>query len=80
VTSAVFMVLLLRAPWAAGFFLFWALVLSVSRLAVAKRYPNDSVGGAAIALFASYIVVRYWLVPRLEARPPFPLPNWWRHG
>jgi undecaprenyl-diphosphatase len=80
VTSAVFMALLLRAPWAAGFFLFWALVLSVSRLAVAKHYPSDAVAGAAIALLACYVVVRYWLLPRLEARPPFPLPSWWRLG
>jgi len=78
VTSVVFMALVLRAPWAAGFFLLWALALAVSRLAVAKHYPSDAVAGAAIALLACYIVVRYWLVPRLERRPPFPLPNWWR--
>ena len=78
VTSAVFMALLVRAPWAAGLFLFWAVALSLSRLALAKHYPSDALVGAAIALFASYIVVRYWLTPRLERRPPFPLPDWWR--
>lgn len=80
VTSAVFMALLLRAPWAAGLFLLWALALSLSRLALAKHYPSDALVGAAIALFACYVVVRYWLTPRLERRPPFPLPDWWRRS
>lgn len=80
VTSAVFMALVLRAPWAAGLFVLWALALSLSRLALAKHYPTDAIAGAAIALAASYLVVRYWLLPRLQSQPPFPLPNWWRAG
>jgi membrane-associated phospholipid phosphatase len=78
VTSAVFMALLLRAPWAAGLFLLWAVGLGLSRLAVAKHYPSDALMGALIALTACYLVLRYWLLPRLERHPPFPLPNWWR--
>jgi membrane-associated phospholipid phosphatase len=78
VTSAVFMALVLRAPWAAGLFLLWAVGLALSRLAVAKHYPSDALMGALIALTASYLVVRFWLLPRLERQPPFPLPNWWR--
>ena len=80
VTSAVFMALVLRAPWAAGLFVLWALAISLSRLAVAKHYPSDAIAGAAIALAACYLVVRYWLLPRLERQPPFPLPAWWRAG
>jgi undecaprenyl-diphosphatase len=78
VTSAVFMALVVRAPWAAGLFILWALALSLSRLALAKHYPSDALAGALIALAASYVVLRYWLLPRLERHPPFPLPNWWR--
>lgn len=78
VTSAVFMALVLRPRWAAGIFLLWALALSLSRLALAKHYPSDALAGALIALVACAVVIRYWLIPRLESRPPFPLPNWWR--
>jgi len=78
VTSAVFMALVLRAPWAAGLFLLWALGLAVSRLAVAKHYSSDALMGVLIALTACYLVLRFWLLPRLERQPPFPLPNWWR--
>jgi membrane-associated phospholipid phosphatase len=78
VTSAVFMALVLRAPWAAALFLLWAVGLALSRLAVAKHYPSDALMGTLIALTACYLVLRYWLLPRLERQPPFPLPNWWR--
>ncbi len=80
VTSVVFMALAVRAPWAAWLFVLWALAISLSRLALAKHYPTDALAGAAIALAACYLVVRYWLLPRLESQPPFPLPNWWRAG
>jgi len=80
VTSAVFMALIVRAPWAAALFLGWALALSLSRLALAKHYPTDAAAGAAIALAACYLVVRFWLNPRLERTPPFPVPVWWRTG
>lgn len=79
VTSALFMALMVRAPWAAVFVL-WALLLAFTRLALAKHYPSDALAGAAIALAASYLVVRWWLVPRLERPPPFPVPRWWQGG
>lgn len=78
VTSALFMTLLIRAPWAVPLFILWALVLTLTRLALAKHYPSDALAGALIALITSYVVVRYWLMPRLERTPPFPLPRWWR--
>jgi undecaprenyl-diphosphatase len=78
VTSAVFMALVLRAPWAAALVLMWAVGLALSRLAVAKHYPSDALMGTLIALTACYLVLRFWLLPRLERQPPFPLPNWWR--
>ncbi len=80
VTSAVFMALMVRSPWAAGLFVVWALFLAMTRLALAKHYPTDAVVGAAIALAACYLVVRYWLYPRLERPPPFPVPRWWQGG
>lgn len=78
VTSAVFMALLVRAPWAAWLFGAWALILALTRLALAKHYPSDALAGALIALIACYGVVRWWLLPRLSRQPPFPLPRWWR--
>lgn len=80
VTSSVFMVLMIRSPWAAGLFVTWALFLAMTRLALAKHYPTDAVAGAAIALAACYLVVRWWLYPRLERSPPFPVPRWWQGG
>lgn len=80
VTSAVFMALMIRSPWAAGLFMAWAVFLAITRLALAKHYPTDAVVGAAIALAACYLVVRYWLMPRLERPPPFPVPRWWQGG
>lgn len=80
VTSAVFMALMIRSPWAAGLFVVWALFLAMTRLALAKHYPSDAVAGAAIALLACYVVVRWWLNPRLERPPPFPVPRWWQGG
>jgi undecaprenyl-diphosphatase len=78
VTGAVFMALVLRAPWAAGVFLLWAVALGLSRLAVAKHYPSDALMGMLIALTACWLVLRYWLLPRLERQPLLPMPNWWR--
>jgi len=80
VTSVVFMALIVRAPWAAALLLAYALAMALSRLALAKHYPTDAVVGAAIALAACYLVVRFWLNPRLERTPPFPVPVWWRAG
>jgi len=80
VTSAVFMALVVRAPWAVALFLVWALLLAFTRLALAKHYPTDAIVGAALALAACYIVVRGWLNPRLERPPPFPVPRWWQGG
>ncbi|HCU54727.1 MAG TPA: hypothetical protein DIC36_10800 [Gammaproteobacteria bacterium] len=80
VTSAVFMTLLIRNPWAAAVFMAWAVALALSRLALAKHYPSDALAGAVIALVASYILVRYWLLPRLERQPPVPAPRWWRQS
>jgi membrane-associated phospholipid phosphatase len=80
VTSAVFMTLLIRNPWAAAVFMVWAVALALSRLALAKHYPSDALAGALIALMASYVIVRYWLVPRLERMPSAPAPRWWRQG
>jgi len=77
VTSAVFMALWIRNPWAAGVFVLWAVALAMSRLALAKHYPTDALAGALVALLASYALVRYWLLPRLQ-RESVPGPRWWR--
>lgn len=78
VTSAVFAMLLVRNPILAALCLAWAAALGLSRLALAKHYPSDALVGALIALVASLIVVRYWLLPRLaRATPPAHTPRWW---
>jgi len=77
VTSALFAALLLRNPWAAGACLVWAAALAMSRLALAKHYPSDALAGAVIAVAASLVVLRYWMLPRL-ARPSFGAGvQWW---
>jgi membrane-associated phospholipid phosphatase len=78
VTSALFAAILFRNPWAVVVCLAWATALALSRLALAKHYPSDAIAGAVIAVAASMVVLRYWLLPRLERQPPFPLLNWWR--
>lgn len=80
VTSAVFAMLLVRNPLLAAVCLAWAVALGLSRLALAKHYPSDALAGALIALAASLIVVRYWLLPRLARDPSAAgVPRWW-HG
>lgn len=78
VTSAIFAALLFRRTWATWVFVLWAIALGMTRLAVAKHYPSDALVGAATALLSCYIVVRYWLLPRLERLPPGARPRWWR--
>lgn len=78
VTSAIFAALLFRQIWAAWVFVLWAVALGMTRLAVAKHYPSDALVGAAIALLSCGIVLRYWLLPRLERLPVMARPRWWR--
>jgi len=79
VTSAMFVGLMVRSPWAASLFVLWAVALAFTRLALAKHYPSDALAGTLIAVLACYVVVRFWLNPRLEQPPPFPVPRWWHH-
>jgi undecaprenyl-diphosphatase len=78
VTSAIFAALLFRQTWAVALVVLWAAALGMTRLAVAKHYPSDALVGAAIALLSCYLVLRYWLLPRLERLPPAARPRWWR--
>ena len=77
VTSALFAALLFRNPWAVGVCLVWAGALAVSRLALAKHYPSDALAGAVIAVAASLVVLRYWLLPRLGRAPLGARVQWW---
>lgn len=79
VTSTLFAALLFRNPWAVGVCLAWAVALGLSRLALAKHYPSDALAGAAIAVAASLVVLRYWVQPRL-ARAPLGAGARWRSG
>jgi len=77
VTSALFAALLFRNPWAVVVFLVWAGALALSRLALAKHYPSDALAGAVIAVAASFVVLRYWLLPRLAHAPFGAGARWW---
>ena len=77
VISTLFAALLLRNPWAVGVCLVWAGALALSRLALAKHYPSDALAGAVIALAASLVVLRYWLLPRLGRAPLGAGVRWW---
>lgn len=77
VISTLFTALLLRNPWAVGVFLVWAGALAMSRLALAKHYPSDALAGAVIAVAASLVVLRYWLLPRLGRAPLGAGVQWW---
>jgi len=77
VISTLFAALLSRNPWAAGVCLVWAAALALSRLALAKHYPSDALAGAVIAVAASLVVLRYWLLPRLGRAPLGAGVHWW---
>jgi undecaprenyl-diphosphatase len=77
VISTLFTAFLLRNPWAVGLCLVWAGALALSRLALAKHYPSDALAGAVIALAASLVVLRYWLLPRLGRAPLGAGVQWW---
>jgi membrane-associated phospholipid phosphatase len=80
VTSALFAALLIRHPLGVVVCVAWALALSLSRLALAKHYPSDALAGALIAIAASAVVLRHWLLPRLERLPQATGFSWWRSG
>lgn len=77
VTSALFAAILFRNPWAVAVCLAWATALALSRLALAKHYPSDAIAGAVIAVAASLVILRYWLLPRLKSTPLSAGMQWW---
>ena len=77
VTSALFAALLFRNPWTAAVCVLWAVALAMSRLALAKHYPSDALAGAVMAVVASLIVLRYWLLPRLGRARLGAGVRWW---
>lgn len=66
VTSMFFIALLVRRTWAAGVGLAWAVAVAWSRVALAKHFPSDVIGGAAIGVVTTLAVVQLWLAPRWE--------------
>lgn len=51
---AVFMTLLIRNRWLSLFMLFWALVVSYSRIYLGVHYPGDILGGAVLGSLIGY--------------------------
>jgi membrane-associated phospholipid phosphatase len=64
VTSMIFVALLARRVWVTGLVLAWAIAVAWSRVALAKHYPSDVIGGAAIGVVAALGVLHLWVAPR----------------
>lgn len=67
-TSAVFLAILLPRPWMRMLALAFALFVGFTRIALAKHYPVDVVGGAFIGGAVSLAVIYWWLLPRLKRK------------
>jgi membrane-associated phospholipid phosphatase len=66
VTSMIFVALLAHRVWVTGFVLAWAIAVGWSRVALAKHFPSDVIGGAAIGVVAALGVLHLWVAPRWE--------------
>lgn len=66
VTSTIFVALLAQRLWVTGVALVWAMAVAWSRVALAKHYPSDVIGGAAIGVIAALGALNLWVAPRWE--------------
>lgn len=65
-TSAIFASFLVKKLWQKGLILSFAVFMGFSRIALAKHFPYDVIGGAVIGTGASFLIGHYWLFPRLR--------------
>jgi len=65
VTGAVFVAFMFRGRWPTALAFAWALLVSFTRLVLAKHYLSDAVAGLAIGGATALAVLRWWVIPRL---------------
>lgn len=65
--GALFALLLFRRSWLALPWILLALAVTFTRMALAKHYPSDVLGGVVVAGLATLAAWRWWVRPRLQA-------------
>jgi membrane-associated phospholipid phosphatase len=66
ITGAVFIAFMYRGRWPTALAFAWALLVSFTRLVLAKHYLSDAVAGLAIGGATALAVLRWWVMPRLR--------------
>ncbi len=66
---ATLLLLVVRRRWFTIVILFWAALVSYSRIYLGVHYPGDIIGGALLGMFCGYLVYLLfrWAIPRLPA-------------
>jgi len=64
--SAIFLSVLLPKAWMRGLVLAFAAFNGVLRIALAKHFPLDVLGGVLLGGLVALLVLRFWVVPRLQ--------------
>lgn len=64
--STIFLSMLLPKSWMRGAALAFAALNGVLRIALAKHYPVDVLGGVLLGGVVAVLVLRLWVVPRLR--------------
>jgi len=65
-TSVIFAALLVKKSWQKILIISFALVMGLTRIALAKHFPYDVIAGAVIGTGVSFLVCYFWLFPRLR--------------
>ncbi len=66
---AILLLLIIRKHWFAAVMLFWAALVSYSRIYLGVHYPGDILGGAMLGMLCGYLVYLLfrWAIPRIPA-------------
>jgi undecaprenyl-diphosphatase len=63
------LLLIVRNRWFTAVMIFWATLVSYSRIYLGVHYPGDIIGGAMLGMLCGYLVYLLfrWAIPRLPA-------------
>ena len=66
---AMLLLLIVRKQWFTAVMIFWATLVSYSRIYLGVHYPGDIIGGAMLGMLCGYLVYLLfrWAIPRLPA-------------